>query len=362
MGNCASETMTEEQMKSNNIDMEMNRAQKDENEKIKLLLLGAGESGKSTFFKQIDLLYGKPWSREKKEYFRPIIFENTIDAMKTLVSDGFRTLGEDKIPKELQVRAHHILGIEKDAGGTYNMTEEIADSIDSLWQEPLVKEAYDNRAEYQLYDSALYFFNKVTQLAKPGYLPNQQDILRSRVRTTGIHEQSFIINDVEFVVVDVGGQRNERKKWIHCFEDVTAVIFLAALSAYDQVLMEKDNVNRLNEAIALFEHIVNSSFFQKPSMILFLNKDDLFRKRIQSKDLCNEEKGWFTDYRGGCNEAEAYEYIKNKFLSKCRDKKKQIFVKRTTATDTRNMETVFDAAKDTILHGNASDVFGEGAS
>ena len=59
-------------------------------------------------------------------------------------------------------------------------------------------------------------------------------------------------------MVDVGGQRNERKKWIHCFEDVTAVVFLAALSAYDQVLMEKDNVNRLNEAIALFEHIVNS--------------------------------------------------------------------------------------------------------
>ena len=55
----------------------------------------------------------------------------------------------------LQVRAHQILGIEKDAGGTYNMTEEIAESIDSLWQEPLVKEAYDNRAEYQLYDCAL---------------------------------------------------------------------------------------------------------------------------------------------------------------------------------------------------------------
>lgn len=66
-------------------------------------LPGAGESGKSTFFKQIDLLHGKPWSREKKEYFRPIIFENTIDSMKTVVSDGFRTLGEDKIPKELQV-------------------------------------------------------------------------------------------------------------------------------------------------------------------------------------------------------------------------------------------------------------------
>ena len=78
----------------------------------------------------------------------------------------------------------------------------------------------------------------------------------------------------------MGGQRNERKKWIHCFENVTAVIFLAALSAYDQVLMEKDNVNRLNEAIALFEHIVNSkcvivlSFFS--SLLFFPQTDDIF--------------------------------------------------------------------------------------
>merc|ERR1712048_957245 len=71
------------------IAAEMNRAEKDENEKIKLLLLGAGESGKSTFFKQIDLLYGKPWSRDKRAEFRPIIFENTIDAMKTILTDGF---------------------------------------------------------------------------------------------------------------------------------------------------------------------------------------------------------------------------------------------------------------------------------
>merc|ERR1712232_1037645 len=157
---------------------------------------------------------------------------------------------------------------------------------------------------------------------------------------------------------DVGGQRNERKKWIHCFEDVTAVVFLASLSAYDQVLFEKHNVNRLNEAVALFEHIVNSSFFQKPSMILFLNKEDLFTEKIKTKSLRNDEKGWFTDYDGGCDADEAYQYIEQKFLSKCRDKSKQVFVKRTTATDTRNMETVFNAARETILAKSAEDVFG----
>lgn len=41
---------------------------------------------------------------------------------------------------------------------------------------------------------------------------------------------------------DVGGQRSERKKWIHCFEGVTCIIFIAALSAYDMVLVEDDEV------------------------------------------------------------------------------------------------------------------------
>jgi hypothetical protein len=85
-----------------------------------------------------------------------------------------------------------------------------------------------------------------------------QDILHARVRTTGIVEQEFEIDRNIFRMFDVGGQvvppalrdlpvaagadaggtwaqRNERKKWIHCFSEVTAVLYVAALSEYDQV-------------------------------------------------------------------------------------------------------------------------------
>ena len=61
---------------------------------------------------------------------------------------------------------------------------------------------------------------------------------------------------------DVGGQRNERKKWIHCFDDVTAVIFVASLSEYDQVLYEDNTVNRMEEAVTLFSDIANSRCVQ----------------------------------------------------------------------------------------------------
>lgn len=73
-------------------------------------------------------------------------------------------------------------------------------------------------------------------------------------------------------VFDVGGQRSERKKWIHCFENVTAIIFLVAISEYDQLLYEDQNVNRMQEALTLFDSICNSRWFVRTSIILFLNK------------------------------------------------------------------------------------------
>lgn len=102
---------------------------------------------------------------------------------------------------------------------------------------------------------------------------------------------------------DVGGQRNERKKWIHCFDEVTAVIFVAAISEYDQVLYEDNTQNRLVEAINLFEEICNSRWFEKTSMILFLNKRDLFEDKIAIKDIrqpdpADPERMLFEDYDG----------------------------------------------------------------
>ena len=76
-------------------------------------------------------------------------------------------------------------------------------------------------------------------MANAGYLPTDQDILRSRVKTTGITETTFRVGELTYRLFDVGGQRSERKKWIHCFEAVTSIIFCTALSEYDQVLLEE---------------------------------------------------------------------------------------------------------------------------
>ena len=104
---------------------------------------------------------------------------------------------------------------------------------------------------------------------------------------------------------DVGGQRSERKKWIHCFENVTSIIFCVALSEYDQVLLEESSQNRMMESLLLFDSVVNSRWFMRTSIILFLNKVDIFKQKLFRSPLSN----YFPDYSGGSDINKAAKYL-----------------------------------------------------
>lgn len=108
-----------------------------------------------------------------------------------------------------------------------------------------------------------------------------------------------------FSMFDVGGQRSERKKWIHCFEAVKSIIFCVSLSEYDQVLLEESRQNRMIESLVLFESVVNSRWFLRTTVILFLNKIDVFRQKIRKIPL----ERFFPDYGGGTDLNKAAKYI-----------------------------------------------------
>jgi GTPase SAR1 family protein len=100
---------------------------------------------------------------------------------------------------------------------------------------------------------------------------------------------------VKFQVVDVGGQRNERRKWIHSFEDVSAIIYMCAISEYDQKLFEDLETNRLTEAFTLFESVLRMQWFKKTTIILFLNKSDLFEQKYHVDHVPLNASGCFPD-------------------------------------------------------------------
>src|SRR5271169_4025779 len=183
------------------------------------------------------------------------------------------------------------------------------------------------------------YFDSIDRIAQPNYLPTDQDVLRSRVKTTGITETTFIIGDLTYRMFDVGGQRSERKKWIHCFENVTTILFLVAISEYDQLLFEDETVNRMQEALTLFDSICNSRWFIKTSIILFLNKIDRFKEKLPVSPM----KNYFPDYEGGEDYASACDYILNRFVSLNQHETKQIYTHFTCATDTTQIRFVMAA-------------------
>jgi GTPase SAR1 family protein len=356
MGLCASvDGLTEQEKRQYSIDKAVNRqldrvqakdAQRDKIVK-KLLLLGAGESGKSTLFKQMITIYGNGFPVEERKTYNAVIYTNTIACMRALC-DASEAHGG--VAQECKDSWKYVMEMPDDDSSRIDQTN--VKHFQKLWEDAAVQQAYANQSSFQLPDSAKYYLDKLEEIAAPDYIPSEQDILRSRVKTSGIVVNDFLVEGNEFKMIDVGGQRNERKKWIACFEGVTAVLFIGVLSEYDLVLSEDDSMNRMCETLTLFEEICNSPFFVKTAMILMLNKRDSFAEKINRVPL--NVCPLFKDYTGPNTYDAGIALIQDTFHAKA--KNKLIYTHITCATDTSNMKVVFEAVKDIVIRAALNDV------
>nr|QBG38985.1 guanine nucleotide-binding protein G(q) subunit alpha [Tegillarca granosa] len=343
---CMSDEAKEQKRINQEIEKQLRKDKRDARRELKLLLLGTGESGKSTFIKQMRIIHGTGYSEDDKRGFIKIVYQNIFMAMHAMIR-AMETLKLSYTNPANEEHANQIRQVDYETVMTFD--EQHVEAIQSLWADSGIQECYDRRREYQLTDSAKYYLDDVDRIAAPNYLPTLQDILRVRVPTTGIIEYPFDLDSIIFRMVDVGGQRSERRKWIHCFENVTSIMFLVALSEYDQVLVESDNENRMEESKALFRTIITYPWFQNSSVILFLNKKDLLEEKIMHSHLVD----YFPEFDGTKKDAQAArEFILRMFVDLNPDPDKIIYSHFTCATDTENIRFVFAAVKDTILQLN----------
>lgn len=375
----------------------------------KLLLLGTGESGKSTVFKQMQILHEEGFSDVEQQTFRHVLRANVVDSMKALI-EGAQSLGYQFEYKESEECAKRFLALDSLSGDFW--IPQISYWINQLWeQEKVLKNAFQkHRAKLQILDSAPYLFDNIERFQPANFMPNKDDILRARLRTSGIIEREFKLGrEIIFKFVDVGGQRNERRKWIHCFSDVMALIFVTAISEFDQSMYEDDDKNRLLESFEEFDKICNEySHFNNSAIILFMNKMDIFEDKIKNNNdglvpLFPEYEDFRRNNGTGKNPVElSKDFIGQKYLeeitrfvcSKCGKVmksarvqptcqhvaqkggpvcggkageewqnpdqkvalKKRIFPHFTCATDTENVRKVFEAVKSTILNINLSNM------
>ncbi|GAA6035170.1 hypothetical protein JCM8097_006401 [Rhodosporidiobolus ruineniae] len=352
-----------EKERSNAIDRQLDDDAKKYRRECKILLLGSGESGKSTIVKQMKIIHQNGYSRDEMLLFRLTIHKNILDSAQGLVL-ALRRFKMDPIEEVNQVFADKIMEhrLEADTymtaspvmqhspsastsgGNNGGLSPEIVRAIDSLWHDPIIPSVLDRQSEFYLMDSASYFFDEIKRIGASGYVPSEADLLHARTKTTGISETKFKSGQLSIHMFDVGGQRSERKKWIHCFEAVTSIIFCVALSEYDQVLLEEKGQNRMNESLVLFESVINSRWFLRTSIILFLNKIDLFKAKLPKVPL----ERYFPEYTGGPDVNKGAKYILWRFTQLNRARL-SIYPHLTQATDTSNIRLVFAAVKETIL-------------
>jgi len=263
---------------------------------------------------------------------------------------------------DIKIEAESETDTIKNASDDAIIDTDFSTTIKAVWGDSGIQTAWEQRSNFQVLDCLEYYCKEIDRICQEDYTPTEMDILMARVRTSGIVEEKYVIDGVNFAMFDVGGQRNERKKWIHCFDNVTAVIFVAAINEYDQVLYEDSQTNRIDEAVKLFEEICNSSWFRKTSMILFLNKKDIFQEKLFKIPLRDDAAGRNTSFEGpfandsGVTKEAAIDaaqgYMLSLFTSKKQQSDKEIYSHVTCATDTRNVQIVFNSCKDIILRKN----------
>ncbi len=211
------------------------------------------------------------------------------------------------------------------------------------------------RSKANINDSHNQYLSDLTRIASPTFKPTNNDILISRLRTTQVTVEKYQIEDMEMEVFDVGGQRAERRRWSSCFENVNAVIFVAALSEYDQVLAEAKRHNRMIESLSLFESVVKNAHFADTSILLFLNKKDIFAEKIMYSNIADSP--FFSDYAGPPKDFDhGVLYFIQKFEQHLEEEELQeSFIHVTCATDTNNMEFILDSSRTLILNEVSGD-------
>ncbi|KAJ7501230.1 G-protein alpha subunit-domain-containing protein [Mycena galericulata] len=361
---------------------------------VKVLLLGSGDSGKSTLLEQMRLFHGMSFSAREIDSYRQLIFDNLMRGVKYLLDDlldmglelppaythvyskddyrgrggyvqgwapgecgGMGRMGDG--PDEEGVKPDELLTDVRLIGSAPDLRDgepfprEYLGPLQRLWKEEVVRVAWERRDEMAVPENLPYFFSDLRRFFDPAYVPTKQDILHTPKRTRGITETTFELNGHEILMVDVNSQKSERRKWIHCFQDVTSIVFFVNLSGYDQCLVEDRDTNQMQDAMAIWDSICHSQWFKRTSMILLLTKYDIFRKKLNTSDI----RTFFPDFDGEPRNADqGRDYFKRRFVRLSqkteRVKEREIYIHTTATTDTDLLRVLTCTIEDIHLRSN----------
>lgn len=247
---------------------------------------------------------GSGFSPEEKKAAKQSIYDNINTIVKTLYDASV------SMNKPLSEEAVKMWAAAGDFNQATVTSKTLAAEFKVIVNEPSIKECLLLSAQLNVQDTAPYFIQNLDRILAVDYEPTQDDIIKSRQPTKSISETSFIIKKVKVTVYDVGGQKSLRKAWIPFFEgDIKAILFVVSIACYDQKLVEDVEKNRMEDALELYNEIINTELLAKKQVILMLNKTDLFDAKVLTSPI----KPHFPDFDGEQTVETSRAFFKAKF-------------------------------------------------
>ncbi|KAI0554796.1 G-protein alpha subunit-domain-containing protein [Xylaria curta] len=259
---------------------------------VKVLLLGASGGGKTTLLNALQLCNEAEHVKRDEGYLRTLVWHNALDSARAVL----RAMEELDMDLELTASARRLLlepciDCDRDPALNPQHATEVASSISLLRCIEGFQEAANWRNRwvnnYQFHDNSEYYIENINRLAEQAArhsVATDGDLLRTQVTTTGIHQVNITYKGTQFCVYDVGGERSERKKWIHAFEDVSVVVYPVDTTGYGRSLREDADGDRMREQFMVFESIANNSWFARSSFIIVFSKMDILPQYLKEED------------------------------------------------------------------------------
>ncbi|KAJ3971688.1 guanine nucleotide binding protein, alpha subunit [Lentinula raphanica] len=233
-----------------------------------------------------------------------------------------------------------------------------AEDMIKLWHDPTIRELL-SALRIRLEDTPGFFLDDLERITASRYVPSDDDILKARLKTMGVSEHRFVLKTGNLVsrdwrVFDVGGARSlVRAAWAPFFELINAIIFLAPLSCFDQSLIEDPSVNRLEDSILLWRSIVSNHLLRSVELILFLNKCDILKAKLESGVQFSK---WVISYGDRPNTFDGTsKYMKKKFGTILRNNSpmpRTFYCHFTSVTDIQSTFQILENVKDFIVRRN----------
>lgn len=352
LGSGGGSGLLDEKHMDRRISKSMTLAERQNKRICKLLILGGGGSGKTTLRKQVSNLYSEGFKDPLVRLgCKETIYHNLIEGVKqTLI--GVRAL-DLEVDSECAQAIQLLSELEEDFDFTGPRLDSVVSALRLTHSHAAVQLVLgEHRSQFQIQECVVVYWKQFAQNypewgGAEAWIPSTDDCIRSRIRSSGIVEVEFTHEHQTFKLFDAGGQRAERRKWLHAFDGVTALIFMVSLTEYDEVLFEDTNRNRLEESLEVWDGLVNTSHFADVPVLLFLNKLDLFEETYFKKRAGLNATGLFPGAPPpDAPIAVAIDWIAQEFRQRLRKPNAAMHVHTLSAVDGGNVDQVFKAVRE----------------